>query len=419
MEEDTMLIADYVFLGLGGAIACLVAFGWEEKRLRPSVVFSLIAGVVCGLSWCLNVDLVLTEGACILFLIVYILVVMQYIMRPEGTRADTTAVISIACACFGVLRVLAGAFIGLNVLSLFFRVMLTVVAYSGVAAFAGKILDNLSGAGWEKAFMDQERKMWMFPVFGVSLSLPMFGDCTLPAALLEIFSFFAGLSLFSLMIRNYKGEVLISTEKQYRDEMQTYMSVIRSQRHDYNFHVQTLHGLLLKKDYAGCERYLDELLEDSVAVNSLLTIEDAAVSALILSFQRKAAQEGIGLTVSIENNLSQIATKVYETNKIIGNLLQNALDEAETLPDKSYGIHLTILKRGEFALISVSNETVRENPMEGYKAGTSSKTGHEGIGIASIQALASRYGGVVYSRMEGNIIYFVAKIPLRVVKEKS
>ena len=38
---------------------------------------------------------------------------------------------------------------------------------------------------------------------------------------------------------------------------------------------------------------------------------------------------------------------------------------------------------------------------------------------ASIQALAARYGGVVYSRMEGQVIHFVAKIPLRLVKEAS
>ena len=196
------------------------------------------------------------------------------------------------------------------------------------------------------------------------------------------------------------------------------MSVIRSQRHDYNFHVQTLHGLLLRKDYAACEEYLEELLKDSIAMNQLLPLQDAAISALILSFQSKAAQSGIRMEISIENDLSQIATNVYETNKVIGNLLQNAIDETEMLPDKSYGIKLSILKRGEFCIINVSNRTRYENPMENYQIGSSSKMGHEGIGIASIQALAARYGGVVYSRMEKDIIYFVAKLPLRVIKEE-
>lgn len=54
-----------------------------------------------------------------------------------------------------------------------------------------------------------------------------------------------------------------------------------------------------------------------------------------------------------------------------------------------------------------------------YRVGRSSKEGHEGIGIASIQALAAKYGGVVYSRMEGDIIFFVAKLPLQLYKEEK
>ena len=57
--------------------------------------------------------------------------------------------------------------------------------------------------------------------------------------------------------------------------------------------------------------------------------------------------------------------------------------------------------------------------MERYRVGHSDKEGHEGIGIASIRTLAERYGGVVYSRMEDDVIHFIAKIPLRLVKEEE
>ena len=192
--------------------------------------------------------------------------------------------------------------------------------------------------------------LWPVPV------APVLGKCSLPTAALALFAFFGGLRLFCLVVAASRERESLRTEKQYRDDMQTYMSVVRSQRHDYNFHVQTLHGLLLRKDYEACEKYLEELLQDSVAMNRLLPLKDAAVSALILSFQSRAQQEGIRLEITVENDLSQIATNVYETNKIIGNLLQNALDETERLTDRSFGIHLTILKRGEFCIINVANE---------------------------------------------------------------
>jgi sensor histidine kinase regulating citrate/malate metabolism len=210
---------------------------------------------------------------------------------------------------------------------------------------------------------------------------------------------------------------MLITEKQYREEMQTFMSVIRSQRHDYNFHVQTLHGLLHQKDYDACEAYLDNLMHDCIDMNRLLPLADTAISALILSFQSQASQLGIKIDISIENDLSQIATNVYETNKIIGNLLQNAIDETAKLKDKSYGIHLSILKRGEFCIIHVSNLASSIQPMSNYQFGHSDKQGHEGIGVASIRVLALRYGGTVYSRMEGNVIHFIAKIPFILAKE--
>ena len=136
--------------------------------------------------------------------------------------------------------------------------------------------------------------------------------------------------------------------------------MIRSQRHDYNFHVQTLHGLLLRKDYDACEKYLEELLADSVRMNRILPLADAAVSALLLSFQSRAAAQGIGLQIDIENDLSQIATNVYETNKIIGNLLQNAIDETERLKDKSYRIRF-LSSRGILRVPCLNRTEKRES----------------------------------------------------------
>lgn len=48
-----------------------------------------------------------------------------------------------------------------------------------------------------------------------------------------------------------------------------------------------------------------------------------------------------------------------------------------------------------------------------YSPGYSTKTGHEGIGLSSIQNMLRRYRGVVYSRIDDDIIHCFAKIPLR------
>lgn len=422
-----MLIAGYSFLGVGAAVSCYCAFEWLGTERRRSVALSLIAGMICGLSFCLNRDIQISGSICFLFLLIYIPVVLE----PKSAWIDIAGVLSIACAQFGMLQVTIGVIFRIDFLSFFFRVMLVVLSFLSAYGICGRISEEFPGTGWQEYVSGQkteiggERRLMTefglyFAVYAVCLVMPAAaGIHTIPVMCLEWFAFFGGLKLICLVVLNRKEKRAVLVEKQYRDEMQTYMSVIRSQRHDYNFHVQTLHGLLLRKDYEACEKYLNELLKDSIEMNQILPLQDAAISALILSFKNKAAQSGIGMEISIENNLSQIATNVYETNKVIGNLLQNAIDETERVADKSYGIRLSIIKRGEFCMINVSNRVSRANPMETYQVGHSSKEGHEGIGIASIQALASKYGGAVYARVEGDIIYFAAKLPLRLIKEES
>lgn len=169
-----------------------------------------------------------------------------------------------------------------------------------------------------------------------------------------------------LMTAYRREQLTVLIDQDYRNEVQTFMSVIRSQRHDYNFHVQALAGLVREGDLEACRQYLDEMVRDSKELNTVLPIRDPAIGALIHSFRIMAKERGIELHLDIQNDLSCVATSVYETNKVIGNLLQNAIDEVSTHAGKSFGIHLYILKRGENCIIHVANKVTpwqgRPNP---------------------------------------------------------
>lgn len=234
--------------------------------------------------------------------------------------------------------------------------------------------------------------------------------------------YWAGILLL-IVINAYKRErIAVLVEQQYRSEMQSFMSVIRSQRHDYNFHVQTIAGLIREDKLDECRQYVAALEEDFSRMNAVLPIQDPAISAMIHNFQTLAAREGIQLRIDVETDLVQIATNVYETNKILSNLLQNAIDETAAHRDKSYGIDLTVLKRGEYCVIRVSNQLedrrmTAEELGRIYQQGYTTKQGHEGVGLSSIRLLAARYHGTVYTQLEGSVIHFVAKIPIDCTKE--
>ena len=226
------------------------------------------------------------------------------------------------------------------------------------------------------------------------------------------------LYVVSLMVAYRREKLTTLIDQDYRSEMQSFMSVIRSQRHDYNFHVQALSGLIDEGNIDECRQYLHNLVRDSAAMNTILPVKDPAIGAMIFSFRTMAMEYGIELHMDIQNDLSCVVTSVYETNKVIGNLLQNAIDEVKTHKDKSFGIHLYILKRGENCIIHVANKIAPREDTQAYiqgmySPGHSTKTGHEGIGLSSIQNMLRRYRGVVYSRIDDDIIHCFAKIPLR------
>ena len=298
---------------------------------------------------------------------------------------------------------------------------------------------RLPRADWQSCFADEAQEAGRLPlrlshVYGTAAgvcllltagALLLHPDTLTEAAVwggIAFALFWLSVCLLILMTVYKEERITALAERQYRDEMQSFMNVIRSQRHDYNFHVGTIAGLIREGKIEECRKYVSALERDSALMNALLPVKDPAISATILNFQTLAAREGIELHIDIQNDLSQIATNVYETNKIISNLLQNAIDEVSTHRDKTYGIWLTILKRGEYCVIRVSNEVesrtvTAEELGQFYRQGYTTKRGHDGVGLSGIQVLASRYRGGIYTQVEGNVLHFLAKIPINYAKE--
>ena len=237
-------------------------------------------------------------------------------------------------------------------------------------------------------------------------------DITLIAA--ELFAFFAGLALLIKLLNSDTEKQAMDEANRSLEETRDFMYTLRSQRHDYNFHLHTMRGLLTSGQYDKCLDYMDEIASDTAALNELLPIADPAISAVIYSFRTTAAEKGISMDIEILNDMSSIATSPYETNRIIGNLLQNAIDATEKLDDRSYGIGLRIFKKGEYCLISVSNRIAEGAAIPEIGSGVSTKGGkHEGVGLLSVKLLTERYRGTVYQKIEDDTVTTTAKVPLK------
>ena len=203
-------------------------------------------------------------------------------------------------------------------------------------------------------------------------------------------------------------------DRQYQSELLGFMRLIRSQRHDFNFHMQTVYGMIQKEQYEACQDYISSMLSIVQSSNDLLPLAEPAISALLNTFQEMALQKGLKLEVEIHDDLSHLPCSVYEINTILGNLIQNAIDELERNTRSSRIIKLLIIKRGSNNMIKVRNECHMspEEMKEIFTPGYTTKPSHEGLGLANAAKMAEKYGGVVYPEFEGQSIHMIARIPM-------
>lgn len=228
-------------------------------------------------------------------------------------------------------------------------------------------------------------------------------------------------SALSLYLRDQicqrlKAQILNRAFRQWQRESRDYMNTIRSQRHDFNLHLHAISGLINSGEYAECADYVRKLVADAAAVNDIMPVADAVVGSMLYNMREQARRKGSDISYHITYDMEDIICNGFECNKIIGNLLQNAIDALQTEEDLAFGIRASIFKRRGCTVICVENRfTGDPNTIaEAFEPGWSTKRGHDGIGLAMVLRTAEQYSGRVYPEFEDGLIRFVVNIPNRV-----
>ena len=269
-----------------------------------------------------------------------------------------------------------------------------------------------------------QRQLYFFPGLVLLIAWQIFllassdvlRDAPLPFFVFTVLLQLTVLLLLREQVRSLQERIENIIDKQYQAELLNFMQVIRSQRHDFNFHTQTICGMIESGRFDECRAYVQSMLQTVKSTNDILPLYHPAASALLNTFREMALQKGLQMDIEIHDNLQFISTGVYETNTILGNLLQNAIDELELHPEiESRTIHVLIMKRGRNNILKVSNEChlAPEEMSKIFLPGFTTKKSHEGLGLANALRIAEKYDGTVYPEFEGRSVHFIARIPMK------
>ncbi len=219
-----------------------------------------------------------------------------------------------------------------------------------------------------------------------------------------------------------KAQFINRAFSQWQRESRDYMNTIRSQRHDFNLHLHAISGLISSGEYAECGEYVRKLVSDAAAINDIMPVADAVVGSMLYNMREQARRNGSDITYDITYDMEDVVCNGFECNKIIGNLLQNAIDALTTPEDLACGIHACIFKRRGYTVITVENRFTgdKDSIAKAFDAGYSTKSKHDGIGLSMVLKTVEQYAGRVYPEFEADKIRFVVSIPNRLsIKEEA
>lgn len=226
---------------------------------------------------------------------------------------------------------------------------------------------------------------------------------------------FISFTMLKMLVEYYILSDISEQEKQHQKELRSFIKMIRAQRHDFNLHLHAVNGLLEAEKYGECKEYVKKMVAETEYVNEVLPIHDPTVSALLFAYRSDAASHGIKMEFDITTKLRGLAPEAYEINRIIGNLLQNAIDELSMRTDREYGINVKMYDNSDGTVIDVSNKFFgnAEELAHVFEYSYSGKKNHEGLGLSTVQRIAESYKGVAYVEVDEDIVHFIVHLPKR------
>ena len=148
--------------------------------------------------------------------------------------------------------------------------------------------------------------------------------------------------------------------KLYNNSLQILHDNIRSFKHDFANIVQSIGGYIDTNDIEGLKKYYSQLLEDCGRVNNLSTlnpdvINHPAVYSLLTAKYHEADELGIKINLQIFINLNELNMKIYEFTRILGILLDNAIEAASECEEKIINLEIRKHTKPDRQILVIEN----------------------------------------------------------------
>ena len=208
-----------------------------------------------------------------------------------------------------------------------------------------------------------------------------------------VLSFFSLAKVMSLSTTTKKLE----SAEEYNKTLHILHDNVRGFKHDFD----TIGGYIKTNDMEGLEKYYSQLQEDCSKVNNLYIlnpdiINNPGIYNLLTTKYSEAEENGIKVNLTFLLDLNELHMKIYEFARILGILLDNAIDAASECDEKVLNIFFRNEARNNRNIILIEN-TYKDKDVDLnqiFNKGITGKENHTGLGLWEIRQLLKKNNNV-------------------------
>lgn len=211
------------------------------------------------------------------------------------------------------------------------------------------------------------------------------------------------ISMYSLFRTTKLEKTTMDLEEQklYNKTLAILYDNVRGFKHDFNNIVQSIGGYIDSNNIDGLKSYYKELLKDCQAVNNLNllnpeTINNPAIYSLLTSKYHKAEELGIKINLEAFLDLNTLDVNIYKFTRILGILLDNAIEACSASAEKVINIFIrrdTRVKRKLFIIENTySNKDVDTDKIfeKGYTSKSNENSNNHGLGLWEVRKIIKK-----------------------------
>ena len=211
------------------------------------------------------------------------------------------------------------------------------------------------------------------------------------------------ISMFSLC-RTNKLELTTASleeEKLYNKTLTILYDNIRGFKHDFNNIVQAIGGYISTDNMNGLKDYYSGLMEDCKKVNNLAIlnpelINNPAVYSLLTSKYDKAEELNIKMNFEVFLDLTTLNIKTYDLSRILGILLDNAIEASNKCEEKIINITIRKDNKANRQLFVIENTYSNKNVdtdrifEKGYTSKVEEDNKSHGLGLWEVRKILNK-----------------------------